>query len=267
MTTPDAPRLSADADELTDRVSVSAARRHVGAAGFAQRELLERIITAGREQLAVTQSLRRVLASTVTQLNALPLVALGEEAPRHRAALEDIVTAGQAQIERAGALRLAIQEALSEVRNTPLEQVSGQLLGTLGGAVQRQVADLEGIVGAAVSEAGTIDQLSKLERLSAELQQQLLHAEHDRAEQELLHLNLVGDEALARVRQLEEAGESHAVQKIQLEEHAEATRQQIAHLEDAAAQDRAELAHLKHANAAADTRLTALRAATTTDPD
>ena len=49
------------------------ARQHVGAAGFAQSEALERIVSAGREQITLAQSIRKVVATTQSQLQDLAL--------------------------------------------------------------------------------------------------------------------------------------------------------------------------------------------------
>ena len=250
-----------ESDEQIERAASAAARYHVGAAGFVQRDMLEQIIAAGRDQIAVTQSLRRVLITTVAQLSAIPMAEVGAVAQEQRAALERIVTAGQVQVQRAKDLRLAIQQALAEVQNTPLEHVSGHLLSTLGEAVRRQVADLENIIGAAINEASTVEQIARLERMSAELYAHLLSTEHDRGERELTQLDLQGAEALKRVRSLEEVGQTHAMQKTHLEQAAEGSRRQIRALEDAEIQDRADIARMTKANGVADAHILALQEA------
>lgn len=53
--------------DAAENASFNSARRHVGAAGFVQRDVLEQIISAGKEQIGVTRSLRQVIVVTQAQ--------------------------------------------------------------------------------------------------------------------------------------------------------------------------------------------------------
>jgi hypothetical protein len=108
-----------DLQDAAERRSFSTAREHVGAAGFAQRDALERLISAGQEQIQFTLSLSDVMSTTLAQLHALPLADLHDAAGPHVTALENIVRSASAQLETADRLRAAIQDALNEVRGTP----------------------------------------------------------------------------------------------------------------------------------------------------
>jgi len=261
MTDPVTPDRPDELDTAAEQASIASARRHVGAAGFAQRDVLEQIITAGREQLAVTQSLRQVMASTQTQLRATPLTGAEEGAHPHRAALEAILTSGRAQLETASELRRAIQTTLVNVRGTPLEDVSANVLTALSQVVRRQEADLAAIIATALGEASTVEQTARLERVSAEATARAIHTEHERAERELAHLDLLGTQALDRIRSLEAHGQAHAEQKAQLEQEARASLKNISALEAEETRALLEIGRMEQQNEVSSARIEQLEAA------
>lgn len=67
MTDPRDDHRAAELLDVTENASFNSARRHVGAAGFVQRDVLEQIISAGKEQIGVTRSLRQVIDVTQAQ--------------------------------------------------------------------------------------------------------------------------------------------------------------------------------------------------------
>ncbi|UQN10131.1 hypothetical protein [Deinococcus sp. QL22] len=245
MAPPDEYTLPPEIDAHEERRSSSSARRHVGAAGLTQLDILDKIIDAGREQLVVTQVLREVVASTLDQQRATPLAQVGTLAHEHQTELRKIIFSGRVQIETAHHLRLKIQQTLAQVRETPLEQVSGQLLTTLSESVHRQVQDLEDIIQAAVGQAHSLQQIAQLEQVGAQAARRLQHVAHERGEQELMELERQAAEALKHIRSLEGEGQSHAVQKQALIEEAQAAREQVAELEETNAVNQREITRLE----------------------
>lgn len=258
------PEETSPPDEVDPRAetrSFTSARQHVGAAGFAQSNVLEQIISAGREQIGVIQSLRQVVAATQTQLRTLPPSAEADATQPQVAALQNIVGEGQTQIEAAEDLRRAIQRTLADVRDTPVGEVSARVLKTLGEIVWQQAAALEDLISAAITQASTPEQITNLERVSEETQTRLKNAEHEQVEHELVQLHLRGQQALERIRSLEAGGQTHAAQKEQLEQEAEVARQNISALEVAETHNREDLARLARQREAAKARIAALESA------
>lgn len=242
MSPQDEHPLPEELDARTERASFSAARHHVGEAGLVQLDTLEQIIHAGREQIVVTQALRQVVTATLKQLHATPPGQLSALTQQHRANLEGIVQSGRAQIQIAHQLRLTIQETLAQIRETPLEQISGHLLNTLSESVHQQVQDLEDIIGAAVGQADSLEQIAGLEQVGTQAAARLQQVEHDRGEHELMKLEREAAETLGRIRELERAGQSQAQRKNQLLAEAQTAEARIAELEQASAEDQAETA-------------------------
>ncbi|GGL89838.1 hypothetical protein GCM10010840_29860 [Deinococcus aerolatus] len=240
------------------------ARRHVGAAGFAQSEALEQIVSAGREQITVAQALRRVVATTQTQLQAQlrdgAVTADLQAAQVQVARLEQMIASGQAQIDAAHILQQAIQDALVNVRGTPLENISAGLLTTLGAEVQRQAKALEALIAMAISAAASTEQIMTLEQVSADVAEQSESAEHERTERELAHLDDMHQQTLRRIRQLEREGQAHAAQKVQLEDEAESAQRDIEVLEAAEARNLEQIANLEGRQQASEQRRTGLEA-------
>ncbi|PYE50963.1 hypothetical protein [Deinococcus yavapaiensis] len=236
---------SDDRRVAAERASFAAAREHVGAAGFAQRDVLERLIDAGREQIQFTVSLRQVLTITLQQLHALPLMDLHQAAEPHVTTLESIVQSSRAQLETADRLRDSIQRALVEVRGTPIEDISAQVLTNLSQVVQHQAADLAALISLALNEASTVEQITTLQRVSTQAHEQLQQAKHEQAERALMHLNQISQDVLTRIRALEASGTTHAEQKKQLEHEALAAREHIARLEASAKLDAQEITRLE----------------------
>lgn len=245
MTSPEDHPLPEELDARTERASFSAARHHVGEAGLIQLDTLEQIIHAGREQLVVTQALRQVVTSTLEQLRATPLGQIGALTPQHRATLEEIVSSGRAQIQTAHQLRLTIQQVLEQVRETPLEHVSGHLLSTLSTAVHQQVQDLEDIIGAAVGQASSLEQIAQLEQVGAQATTRLQQMDHARGERELMQLERQAAETLGRIRTLEREGQGHAAQKSQLIAEAQIAGARVAALQQANAAALEEITRLE----------------------
>ncbi len=261
MPDPSAPAPLSEIDEVAERASFVSARRYVGAAGFTQRDVLEQIITAGKEQLVFTQSLRQVVASTLAQLSATPVGKRPEDAQKHLTALQDIVASARRQIETASQLRQTIQATLAKVRSTPLEDVSGHLLMTLSEAVQQQVSDLQAIIGVAIHEGGTAEQIASLEQVSKETSRQLFEVQHARVEQELVELSRLGDKALENVRSLEAEGQTHEAQRTTLVEEQQTAQRQIERLEAASVNDQKEIDELEQQRDDSQARLASLQAA------
>lgn len=221
------------------------ARQHVGAAGFAQRDALERIIVAGRDQILFTQSLRTLLADTLAHLHALPLMDLYEAAGPHVAVLEQVAEACWAQMETAAKLRETIERGLTEIRGTPVEHISAHLLVNLSQVVQRQATELQTLITLANTETSTLQQIAGLHRVSVQTHKQLLSVEREQAEQEMVRLDREGRDALERIRQLEDEGASYADQKARMERDATQTRRHLADLEGEATRDARDLARLE----------------------
>lgn len=259
MTDPSHSTPPDEIDDAVERASFVSARQHVGAAGFAQRDVLEQIIAAGQEQLAFTQSLRQVVASTLEQLRALPVKDLPDAAQTHLGALQDIVASGQQQIETATQLRQTIQRALDEVRNTPLEHVSAYVLSTLKDAVHQQVSDLQEIIGVAIDEAATTEQIAQLQQVSADAAQRVLAGQHAREERELAELDRLGQEALEKIRHLEAQGQTHEAQRTTLEGEAQTAQGEIERLEATNVQEQAEIARMEREQVETVERLTELQ--------
>lgn len=239
------PPSSDDPDEArsaTERASFITTREHVGAAGFAQRDALERLIHAGREQIEFTYSLRQVLTTTLAQLHALPLQELHQTASTHVAALETIVKSSSSQLRTARDLRGAIQRTLAQVRGTPIEQISALVLTNLSEVVHRQAADLEALIALASREAGTVQQIALFEALSVESRARLLRTEH---EQDLAHLDEAGRNALDRIWALENDGVSLSARRAQLEHDAASSRERITGLEASVIGDSEEITRLE----------------------
>ncbi|WP_019588831.1 hypothetical protein [Deinococcus apachensis] len=260
MHDPDEKDLPSEVDAKDEARSFMSARHHVGAAGFAQSNVLEQIITAGREQIELIRSLRQVVDATHAQLQALPPADRADATQPQVATLQNIVREGQAQIEAAEELRRAIQRTLADIRGTPVEEVSAKVLKTLGEIVWQQAADLENLITAAITEASTTEQITNLERVSEETQTRLEHVEHEQVERELVHLHLLGHQALEHIRSLEASGQTHAEQRAQLEQEAEVARRSIAALEVTQAQNTEELVHLRRQREVSKERIAALEA-------
>ncbi|QLG13601.1 hypothetical protein HLB42_21930 (plasmid) [Deinococcus sp. D7000] len=252
---------SPELDQEQQRRSVISARYHVGAAGFAQGEALELIVSAGREQISVAQALRQVVLTTQAQLRDGAAQGDTPAAQAQVARLEQVVRSGQAQIDAAHHLQQAIQEALLNVRDTPLENVSAGLLITLGKVVQRQASALQDLIASALSEASSDEQVKTLEQVSADMAEHLEATEHERTERELAHLDEMHQQALRRVRRLERDGQSHAAQKQQLSDEAERTQRNIEVLEAAEMQNLEQIADLEERQQASGARRAELEAA------
>ncbi|MFC4453545.1 hypothetical protein [Deinococcus sonorensis] len=229
-----------DADKRAERHMVDAARQHVGAAGFAQRNVLEQLIAAGREQIAYTGTLRQVVASTLRQLGEERL----EGEPGQLVALQQIVTSGQRQIETARQLTLSIQHTLSNVRSTPLELVSAHLLSLLSESVHHHARNLELLIQAALEEASSSEQVAQLKQVRADMVATVLEIEHDGEERALAQLDLMAQQAVEQVRSLEAEGQTHAVQRTQLEQMAVTSQEAIEHLRAKTRLNREELERL-----------------------
>lgn len=244
--TPHSPdNLPGELDPREERTLSSAARRHVGEAGFIQQNVLEHIINAGREQLMVTQALRRVVNATLEQLRTTPLAEVSAAAAGHVATLEGIVSSGNTQIQTAHELQIIIQHTLTQVRETPLEHVSGHLLTTLSEAVDQQARNLDEIIVAAVAQASSLTQVAELERVRAEAAERLWQAQHQQSERALAHLARQAADTLEQIRLLERQGQTHAQQKQYLINRAEHAEAHLTRLEHAATQDRAEISLLE----------------------
>ncbi|UQN05397.1 hypothetical protein [Deinococcus sp. QL22] len=244
MVPTDGLQLPDDVDARTERSASASTRRHVGAAGLVQLDILEGIIHAGREQLVVTQALRRVVASTIEQQRATPLAQIGTLAHEHQVRLKEIISSGRTQINTASKLRVIIQGTLAEIRATPLEHVSGHLLTTLGESVRQQVQDLEDIIQAAVTYASTLEQITQLEGVSAQAAAQLQQVDQERGERELMQLERQAAETLEYIRTLERVGRNHAAQKRELIAEAQTAESRISVLEEDNANRQAELTEL-----------------------
>lgn len=242
-----------------ENASFNSARQHVGAAGFLQRDVLEQIINAGREQISVTRSLHQVVAATQNQLRSLSgMGALPGQA--HVETLQGIVHSSEAQIQMATGLRAAIQRTLTDVRGTPLEEISAHVLSTLGEVVQRQLEQLQALITTALNEADSVEQVAELEQVRSEAQARQVQVAHEQSERDLVRLETLGVEALARVRELEEGGQTHTAQRAELEQRAETTRQLISSLEGEQAQNLAQLARLEQEELKATERQGELKA-------
>lgn len=248
-------------DREQQRRSVISARHHVGAAGFAQSEALELIVSAGREQISVAQSLRQVVLTTHTQLQEVMAQGDPGAAQAQVARLEQVIRSGQAQIDAAHRLQGAIHDALMDVRGTPLENVSAALLTTLGTVVQRQASALADLIAVALREAASDEQVMTLEQVSADVAERLEATERARTERELVHLDRVHQQTLLRIRQLEGDGETHAVQKAQLSDQAERAQRDLEVLEAAETRDLAQIADLEEQQQASEQRHAELEAA------
>ncbi|GHF53856.1 DNA repair exonuclease SbcCD ATPase subunit [Deinococcus metalli] len=247
--------------EAAERYSALSARSHVGAAGFAQTQALEAIISAGRDQIALTHALRQVIVTTQAQLRSMAPPAGDANVQEQTAALEGVVRSGQTQIEAADELRRVIQAALNDVRGTPVEDISVTVLTDLGGEVHRQAQALNDLLEAAISEAASPEQVTTLERVGAEASLQMDAVEHRRAERELAHLDDLKNQVLSRIRQLEAGGETHAEQKVQLEEETGRAQGRVTKLEAAQVEDLAQIATLERTERTAMARVAELEAA------
>jgi chromosome segregation ATPase len=257
MTDPLVTRTAAEAKERAERAAIASARQHVGAAGFVQRDVLEHIIAAGHEQIALTQTLRQVVTSTQHQLESRSVALTNDP---QAAVLGGIVNAGTEQIEVAQQLHQSIQHALADVRSTPLEEVSAQVLTTLSETVRRQASDLDQIIRAALDEADTPEQTAELEQMGSDTAAQLLSAQHDRSERELVTLSVIAQDAAARIRSLEADGQTHAAQKSAMAQEAHTAQSDIAALEAAERRSGAEIASLEQRSEQAQAHIEKLEA-------
>lgn len=232
-------------EEAAERAAILSTRSHVGAAGFAQTQALEMIISAGREQIALTQALRQVVVTAQAQLRDIAVRFDAQIAQVHTGALEGIVESGRSQIAAADELRRAIQATLTDVRGTPVEDISVTVLTTLGTVVRRQAQGLKDLIEVAISEATSAEQITKLERVSAEAALRIESVEHERTERELAYLEHLKQQTLTRIRQLEADGLTHAAQRAQLERDAAGAQERIVALEAADLRDRAQIAQLE----------------------
>ncbi|GAA5512633.1 hypothetical protein Dcar01_01350 [Deinococcus carri] len=192
--------------EQRRRLAEVRARQHVGAAGWAQTRTLEDILRAGREGLAATETLRQVVRLTTEQVRALPLGAQAQERKEHVHALTEIALSGEAQITAAEALDDLICRALEDVTRTPSEQVSVQTLRQIHQRLQEQMQALGTIIAAARAQAGTLEEVARLDRLSAEHQTRVEALRQFGAEEELRELTEVGEGIVERIAELDEAG-------------------------------------------------------------
>ncbi len=105
--------------------------------------------------------------------------------------------------------------------------------------MHQQAKDLEALVALELNEADTVEQITALQRLSAQTHTNLLRTERARAEQQLMELSRAGEDAL------EASGVTHAAQHAELERDAAVAQQHIADLEAQAVQDDQELADVQ----------------------
>jgi|GEM_PF-6670840 len=200
----DPDESAASLDPAADRYAQSEARKHVGAAGFAQLQALEQIITAGREQLAICSALRQVISVTLAQVRETAPHEQ-EEASPHIEALRETKRAAQRQLRAAEELRWLIHRALQEVRSTPLEHMSARVLGSLHDSVMHQANDLAQIVTTAIEQAETDEQVADLERINvtAATQIEALENKVPTAFEEQSHMKQPAGESLHDVADLE----------------------------------------------------------------
>ena len=248
-------------EHAAEQFSILSTRAHVGAAGFAQSQALEAIISAGREQVTLAHGLREVVMATQDQIREIAVRSDAGLADVQTTALRDIVTAGQAQIQAADDLRRLIQTALEAVRETPIEDISVTVLTAVGAAVQRQARGLEALVAMALSEVTDAAQITRLERVNEDTVRQGETIERERTERELVYLEQLQHQALARIRHLEAAGVTHAAQIEQLEADTAHAQRQVETLEAAEGRDLAQIARLETAERSVQERANALRAA------
>ena len=161
----------ANGPPATDQRSVASARQHGGAAGLARSQALEEIIAAGREQIALAQTLRQTVAATQAQLRDIAQRYDHEVAHVQVKALQGVMHSSRAQIEAADTLQQTIQSTLTDMRGTPLGDISAGVLRTLGSALRRQAQGLGDLLTPAISEAASAEQLTRLERVSADVAQ------------------------------------------------------------------------------------------------
>lgn len=188
------------------RLAEVRAREHVGAAGWAQTQVLDNIVRAGREGLAATETLRQVVKLTTEQVRALPLGAPNEQRKEHLRALTEIAQNGEAQITAAEALENLICRALEEVARTPVEDVNVRALQQIHQRVQEQMRALDTIIAAARAHAGTLEEVARLDQLSAEHQERLEALRYVEAEEEVRALTEAGEGIVERIAELDEAG-------------------------------------------------------------
>lgn len=196
------------------RVAEARAREHVGAAGWAQTSTLEAIIRAGREGSAATEALRQVVSLTTEQVRSLPLGAPGEEREAHAHVLSEIVQSGEEQIGAAEALDELVRRALGEVTRTPVDEVSVQTLRRIHGRLQTQVGALETIIESARAQANTLEQIARLDRVSAEHQERVEAIRQLGAQEEVQALGDMGEEVVERIAELDQAN-SHQLEALE----------------------------------------------------
>ncbi|MEW6420145.1 MAG: hypothetical protein AB1511_00260 [Deinococcota bacterium] len=188
------------------RLAEVRAWEHVGAAGWAQTRVLEDILRAGREGLAATETLRQVVKLTTEQVRALPLHVPSEQREEHLRTLSEIAQSGEAQITAAEALDDLICRALEAVTRTPMEDVNVRSLRQIQERVQEQLRALDTIIAAARAQAGTLEEIARLDQLSVQHQQRVEALRHFGTEEELRALTEAGEGIVERIAELEEAG-------------------------------------------------------------
>jgi len=191
--------------EQRRRMSEARAREHVGAAGWAQTSTLESIIRAGREGLAATDALRQAVVLTTEQVRTLSLAAPSQEREGHAQALAEIVHSSEEQITASQALDDLVSRALDEVARTPGDEVSVATLRQIHGRVQTQLAALSTILASARAQASTLEEVARLDRLSAEHQARVQAIHQLSAAEEAQALAEAGENVVERIAELDEA--------------------------------------------------------------
>lgn len=193
------------ADEQRRRMSEARAREHVGAAGWTQTSTLESIIRAGREGLAATDALRQAVNLTTEQVRTLSLAVPSREREGHAHALAEIVHSSEAQITAAQALDTLVCRALDDVAGTPGDEVSVTTLRRIHQRVLTQMAALNTIIASARAHASTLEEVARLDRLSAEHQARVEAIRQLSASEEAHALAEAGETVVGRIAELDEA--------------------------------------------------------------
>ncbi|WP_216322343.1 hypothetical protein [Deinococcus aestuarii] len=172
---------------------VTAARRHVGAAGLEQTASLERLLRVCREQAAVGTALRSL---------AWALGRMGDGGDGEAGARATLLAALNTQLELAARIEAVLADALRDVTSTPAVFISAAALQEIEQDAKGQLQTLKSLFHEARRYGRTPEQQQEFERLGQGMQEALDRAEQDEAAGRAETLGVIIAEATAQLVKL-----------------------------------------------------------------
>lgn len=198
------------------RQAIQRARLHVGSAGLDQAAALEGIVAVGREQAAVREAIKGMLASLQ---DAVPVAGDG---------LPEVLAAGREHLDLATQLKALVEDALAQVMAVPTEHVSAEALQEIQRDTLAQIEALEGVLAGVQARTDNPQAEAALEDLRGSVREAAEGVERAAETGQAVALVRAARQALAGLAACTDTSDDQRV--AALEELAEHARQLAAQL-------------------------------------